>query len=117
MQTANICNKDVLKNIEEGHNCDIVYLDFAKAFDKVDFGLLCHRLQERRIWGSMGRWLHSFLTNRWQHVVANGRKSEISYLLSGVPQGLVLGPLLFLLIIDSHGNLGCEAILASFTYD
>ena len=62
----------------------------------------------------MGLWLHSFLTNRWQHVIANGQKSSISYLLSGVPQGSVLGPLLLLLIIDSLGDLGLEVLLNSF---
>ena len=65
----------------------------------------------------MGLWLHSFLTNRWQHVIANGQKSSISYLLSGVPQGSVLGPLLFLLIIDSLGDLGLEVLLNSFADD
>ena len=43
----------VLNHLEKGSNCDIVFLDFAKAFDKVDFGLLCHRLRERRIWNSL----------------------------------------------------------------
>ena len=62
----------------------------------------------------MGLWLHSFLTNRWQHMIANGKKWKISYLVSGVPQGSVLGPLLFLLIITSLGNLGLEATSNSF---
>ena len=107
----------VLKHIEDGSNCDIIYLDFAKAFDKVDFGLLCHRLRERRIWGQLGTWIHSFLSDRWQKVVANGEVSEASKLISGVPQGSVLGPLLFLLIIDSLGDLGLDAIITSFADD
>ena len=106
-----------LKCIESGSNCDIIYLDFAKAFDKVDFGLLCHRLRERRIWGQTGTWLHSFLTECWQCIVANSKMSEASKLVSGVPQGSVLGPLLFLLIIDSLGDLGLKATITSFAYD
>ena len=41
----------VVQHLEDGSNCDIVYLDFGKAFDKVDFSRLCHHLKERRIWG------------------------------------------------------------------
>ena len=95
----------VLNHLKKGSNCDIVFLDFAKAFDKVDFGLLCHCLKERRIWGQLGTWLHNFLTGRWQQVVANGELSGASELISGVPQGSVLGPLLFLLIIDSLSQM------------
>ena len=53
-----------LNLIENGSNCDIIYLDFAKEFDKVDFGLLCHHLKERRIAGKIGIWIQSFLTDR-----------------------------------------------------
>jgi len=56
----------ILQDIEEGHNNDVIFLDFAKAFDKVDIGLLCHSLKQKRIWGKMGVWLESFLTNRTQ---------------------------------------------------
>ena len=64
--------ENVLQDIENGSNNDVLFLDFAKAFDKVDLNLLCHRLKECRIWGKMGIWLQNFLHNRKQWVVANG---------------------------------------------
>merc|ERR1712240_905896 len=88
------------ENVEAESNNDVLFLDFAKAFDKVDLNLLCHHLKERRIWGKMGIWLQNFLHERTQWVVANGTISSPSKILSGVPQGTVLGPVLFLLIID-----------------
>ena len=62
---------DILKNLEDGNNQDVLYLDFRKAFDVVDIGLLCHRLKEKGINGLMGKWIHNFLTNRQQQVLVN----------------------------------------------
>ena len=86
---------NVLKDLEDGSNCDIIYLDFAKLFDKVDFGRLCYRLKERWIWGKLGAWLHSFLTDCWQCMVANGEKSGISKFLVGFPKAQPWGPYYF----------------------
>ena len=70
------------------------------TFDKVDKGILCHKMKRMGIHGKLGIWLHNFLTNRNQAVIANGIKSRISEIRSGVPQGTVLGPLLFLILIN-----------------
>ena len=59
----------VLKLLEEGMNVDSIYLDFSRAFDKVDIGILCHKLKEMGISGKLGRWLHSFLKERNQLVI------------------------------------------------
>ena len=90
---------EILQALEEGSNIDCIYLDFAKAYDKVDHGILIHKLKALGIGGKIGRWILCFLTGRNQQVLIRGRKSSISILISGVPQGSVLGPLLFLIFI------------------
>ncbi|XP_076033087.1 uncharacterized protein LOC143020541 [Oratosquilla oratoria] len=90
----------ILESTQDGWNADMIYLDFAKAFDKVDHGILLHKLQNHGIMGSLGRWLHSFLTGRTQQVSVQGKLSEPSRVKSGVPQGSVLGPLLFIIHVE-----------------
>ena len=75
----------ILSILEEGHNADSIYLDFSKAFDKVDIGLLCHKLRDMGISGKLGILLHNFLSNRKQIILANGTKSKPSDVKSGVP--------------------------------
>ncbi|XP_076053570.1 uncharacterized protein LOC143032588 [Oratosquilla oratoria] len=64
----------LLRNLSGGKNVDIVFLDFAKAFDKVDHGVL-HKAKDLGISGKLGIWLHSFLTDRTQTVAVDGLKS------------------------------------------
>ena len=73
----------ILKALEEGSNIDTVYLDLSKAFDKVDIGLLSHRLREMGISGNIGRWLMDFLTDRKFCVIANGEQSSWTKIVSG----------------------------------
>ena len=96
---------------------DAIYLDFQKAFDVVDIGLLCHRMRSKGVTGSIGVWLHNFLTSRRQQVLVNNALSDFTEVTSGVPQGTVLGPLLFLILIDSMGELEIEALLMAFVDD
>ena len=79
---------------------DTIYLDFAKAFDKVDHQILLKKLHRYGIRGKMLEWIKDFLTNRFQTVVVEGEKSSFQIVISGVPQGTVLGPIFFLLYID-----------------
>ena len=86
----------ILSALEDHNNVDVIYLDYKKAFDKADHGVIVHRLKEKGVSGKLGKWILSFLEDRSQVVLANNRMSRSEKIISGVPQGSVLGPLLFL---------------------
>ena len=90
----------ILDIMESDSNADVLYLDFAKAFDKVDHKILLEKLKSIGISGKIHSWLTSFLTNRKQFVVVDGKKSRGEKVQSGVPQGTVLGPVLFIVYIN-----------------
>jgi hypothetical protein len=99
---------------------DVIYTDFSKAFDKVETGVLLHKLKECGISGKVGCWLAAFLDSgaRQQAVVVNGRVSSLSPVVSGVPQGTVLGPVLFLIHIrDIANGLSSRTTASSFADD
>ena len=89
----------VLKSMNDGHEVDVIYLDYSKAFDKVDHRILLAKLKYYGITGKVYNWIEAFLSNRFQAVVVDGKKSSFQSVDSGVPQGTVLGPVLFILYV------------------
>ena len=82
-------------------DCDAIYLDFTKAFDKISHNKLIHVLTHYKINPKLVNWTKSFLTNRTQQTVTEGSYSNSCSVTSGVPQGSVLGPLFFVLYLES----------------
>lgn len=100
----------------QGTNIDIIYLDFAKAFDKVPHHRLLQKLKAHGINGKIWNWIRAWLTNRNQRVCIKGKASTWAEVLSGVPQGSVLGPVLFLIYINDLEE-GIENWILKFADD
>ena len=101
-----------IQTIVDGGVVDTIYLDFAKAFHTVPPNRLLKKLHAYGIRGKMLNWISEFISGRNQEVIVNGAKSETALVLSGIPQGTVLGQVFFVIYInDILENLSSEGLL------
>ena len=108
---------DIFETLSEDTRIDTIFLDFAKAFDKVDHDILLQKVFNHKIKGKIGLWLKEFLNSRKYRVVANGEMSEEQSVLSGVPQGTVLAAILFVIMISDIDENVKNSIVRLFADD
>ena len=118
VETAGVAFFDFLtRHVDNGKLVDAIFLDFAKAFDSVPHSLLLKKLHAHGISGPLFLWMTDYLSNRLQVVRINQVFSDPTEVLSGVFQGSVLGPLLFLVFIDDIDDLVKNSLIIKYADD
>ena len=107
---------DVYNMYDDTRAVDVIYLDFQKAFDKVPHIRLLSKIHGHGIRGNIHRWLGDWLSERKQRVVINGNSSDWRDVISGVPQGSVLGPILFIIYVNDIDD-GITSKITKFADD
>ena len=112
-----VCLDDWTSVMESSEEFDVIYTDFSKAFDSVAHERLLVKLQNNGIKGNLLQWIRSFLSGRPQCVNVNGILSDWKDVISGVPQGSVIGPILFVIFINDMPDEVKESVCKLFADD
>jgi exonuclease III len=96
---------DIIYSLNRGEYAAGIFLDFSKAFDTVNHNILLKKLDHYGVRGIPNNWVRSYLTNRTQFCTYDGKSSNTSNITCGVPQGSILGPLLFLIYVNDLGHI------------
>ena len=112
-----LCIDKIISALENGDCVFGVFLDFSKAFDTIDHCILLKKLECYGIRGTALKWFESYLSNRYQYVYINGVSSTRQKIVCGVPQGSILGPLLFLIYVNDLANIVQELFKLMYADD
>ena len=110
--------EDLARHLDKRDQLDLLILDFSKAFDKVKHQRLLYKLKFFGIDSKINKWIENWLVTREQRVVIDGICSKAVHVQLGVPQGTVLGPLMFLIFINDIGEkIGDDTTVKLFADD
>ena len=105
------------KFLDRGEQVDVIYLDMTKAFDRVNHEILINKLRRFGFNNNLLNWFQSYLHHRRQQVTVLGSTSSSLPVTSGVPQGSILGPILFLLYVNDLPDAVSSSTIATFADD
>ena len=94
---------DIIESMEDGDITAACFIDITKCFDSIDHEFLLNKLEKHGVRKNLD-WFKSYLSDRHQRVINNGKLSELKLVKAGIPQGSVLGPFLFILFANDIGN-------------
>lgn len=109
--------ENLKKSIDEGSFGCGLFIDLKKAFDTVNHSILLKKLEHYGIRGTVNEWFQSYLSGRFQYVSVNGHNSNLQPITCGVPQGSVLGHLLFLIYLNDLPNSSEKLLFHLFADD